>query len=221
MSWLKRLFGAASRASFHARRYTLLGVPLDTLVLWACLVGLAAVGWTWLTGSLRWTHGLLAAASILLIALVLLQRANNHTFYLRGPKAKAGDKALPLAPEELVRLRAWGLLEVEEKRGQQMDVPAILWITELGDYILMAQVVVRDYPLLMGPIADEGMWYAFINPHEITVLETGTLYFGEAIGVLRLDYRIGEEERTLYLACDNRDRDRLVHDMLSRKLNSG
>jgi hypothetical protein len=217
MRLITRLLGPVSRISYHSRRYTLLGIPLDTLLLWACCAALAPMGWAWLTRSLGWGHGLLGMASILLIGLTLLQRAKKHTVYQRGSQATLDDEAEPLAPENLIRVRVSGPLQVEEKRGLFMDVPAVFWVTELGDYILMAQVAVRDYPLIEGPIDNEGMWYAFINPAEITAIEEGTLHFGAAIPVLRLDYQSGEEGHTLFLGCGNAEnRGRLANDILSR-----
>lgn len=218
MNATRRALGLFSQSACFLRRYAFIGIPLDGLTSLLCLSGIAYLSWRGWRRGFAWWHWLTVLALLLILGLLIWLRRRRYTFFAPAPFAPApGDRLL--GAEEAIRLRASGLLEVEGLSEHYVDVPAIIWITELGEYILMAHVAFRKLALLDAVIEDQGMWYAFIKPEEIRWIRAGYLYFGlKPRPAIQIGYQgANGDERQLCLSFDGSEaRSRLAHDISTR-----
>ena len=213
-----RGLGLLSQATYFLKHYALLGVPLEALMSLSCLAGIAYLGLRGWRRGFSWWHWLIMLACLVVVGVLFWLRRRRDTFFTSAPFEPDPNEPL-LRTEEVVRVRGSGPLEVGGLREHYLDVPAIFWITELGEYILMAHVTLRKLPILEAIIEEQGMWYAFIKPEDITRIRAGYLYFGlRPHPAIQLSYQGAKgDERLLYLSFAGlQAQSRLIHDISSR-----
>ena len=213
-----RGLGLLSQATYFLKHYALFGVSLEALTSLSCLAGIAYLGLRGWRRGFSWWHWLIMLACVLVVGVLVWLRRRRYVFFAPAPFEPNPDEHL-LHAEEVVRVRGSGLLEVEGLSEHYLDVPAIFWITELGEYILMAHVTFRKLPILEAIIEEQGVWYAFIKPEDITRIRAGYLHFGlRPNPAIQLSYQGAEgDERLLCLSFAGlQAQSRLIHDISSR-----
>lgn len=215
---MQRILALLAHIGYTARRYKFLSARLDDLAMAALSALPIYVGWRGWRQGFGLAHGLaIAACLVLLSALVFLRLRRYLLFQAAGCDIPANEA--PLRPEEKIQCRATGYLQVNDMRRHFIELPALLWITELGEYILMARVQVRSFPFLIAPTEEEGMWYAFFRPTDLFSPDAGYLWFGwSRRQAIRLRYRDpAGNPTTAYLSFDRpEDQRRLVSEFATR-----
>lgn len=190
-----RVGALLGRLAYALSRYRFLAMRLD---VWLLLALALALSWlAWRAGRQGFTFG--QAAILLAGALawggLWYVRRRGYAFFQPLPLPE-GVRVSGLAAEERLRLWGTGLFEVSEMRRRFVGLPAALWRTELGEYVLMAQHRVRALPFLDRVDEEQGMWYVFFRPEDIREVKTGRWGFGLAQRwAVRLRYRSAGVEK--------------------------
>lgn len=217
MSGARRAAAFCARVGYTLGRYRLLFIRLDDLLM------LGLLGMALYVGYRAWRHGLAAGQllgivlSLLAFTTLLLLRTRQYTCFVAEDFAPSLPE--PLHAEEKVWLRGTGFFSVSGMRRWFVELPAVIWRTELEEYIVMAHVRVRSLPLLDAPEEERGLWYIFARPRDIQAVTVGSLYFGlSRRPALRVIYRESPGiEASFYLSCDNtQQRDRLHREFVMR-----
>ncbi len=217
MSGIRRAAAFLARIGYTLSRYKLLLIRLDSLLM------LGLFGMAFYLGYLGWrdslTAGHLAGTVLSLLGFItlLLLRARQYTLFVA--EGLVSPLADPLHVEEKIWLHGTGFFSVSGMRRRFIELPAVIWRTELDEYILMAYVQVRGFPLLDAPEDERGLWYIFARPQDIRAVVAGFLYFGlSRRPALQVLYRESPSvEAAFYLSCDSAaQRDRLCHEFAMR-----
>jgi len=217
MSGARRAAAFFARIGYTLSRYKFLFIRLDNLLM------LGLFGAALYLGYRGWRHGPTAgqmvgiALSLFGFIVLLLPRARQYTFFVAEDLASSLPELL--RAEEKIWLRGTGFFSVSGMRRRFIELPAVIWRTELEEYIVMAHVQVRGFPFLDAPEEERGLWYIFARPRDIRAVTAGSLYFGlSRRPALRVLYRESPGvEATLYLSCDNaQQRDRLCREFITR-----
>jgi hypothetical protein len=118
-----------------------------------------------------------------------------------------GATGAPLAPEELVAVRASGSFTVEGQTRYYVDVEAEFETVGTREHIVLARVRASRF-LLLGrwPSPELGWWYIFFRPESIRELSSGSLCFGpQDQPTIRVVYAPDKDtEETFYLSFADR-----------------
>jgi len=213
-----RIAALLARAGYSLSRYKFLFIPLDALTLAVLFVAPLYIGWRgWRRGFGPWAWLGIAACG-LSFAVFVFVRSKRYLFFEPDALEASGSGAL-LRAEEKLQIRGTGLFAVGGRSRQFVDAPALFWITELGEYVVMAYNRVRALPLLDSPVEEQGMWYIFLKPADIISVTTGRLCYGlSRRQTVEIRYRMPDgAEAMAYLTCDTlQDHGRLASELVTR-----
>lgn len=203
MNRRKQMQGLLARAGYLLSCYKFTAFRADFFVLVLLSAGAALLGWRgWKRG---WSVGHLLgiAACLMGFATLWWLRRREYTIFVPWPNESTSASGPMLDAEEKLSLSGSGHFGVAGVKRRFMDIASLLWITELGEYVVMGRFQLRNVPLLNALPEEQGMWYIFLRPTDIVDLQVGELYCGwQAQRAVRVTYMDEKElERQLYLSC--------------------
>lgn len=217
MEYLRRAAALLARIGYTLSRYKFLLLPIDKWMLAFLLACSLYLGWNIWKGSFHWQQALGILACCLILSMLLFVRAKRYTLFQKQPFPPSEESLLH--PNEKIWLHSTGYFEVSGMRRYFVEVPSVLWVTELDDYILMARVKVVNIPLLSAPTNERGLWYIFNRSQDIAHVATGYLYFGlSRRPAIQIRYREPSGiESTAYLSLDTlQQHSKLAYDLKMR-----
>ena len=199
MTLRDRLAGVANAVGYAIYRARFGGLSLYSVLVAAS--GGALVYATFLL----WRDGTSAAAVAIAVAsavlVFILVWASRQSYVVFRPAPMDSGGAAALAPEAKLHVRATGFFEVSDMRRYLVEVPTVLWTTELGEHVLAARVSARRVLGIGVPSVERGWWYVFVEPNRVAAIEPGRLTFGFAVRpALRVTLETDQGRRLLFLS---------------------
>lgn len=180
MDILLRIAGMVSGMGYALGRYRALGFPLDTLSMIGSLAVVPWVIWDGWARGYTVTHVLVAALCLLLFILLLVLRLRRYVVFCDEP-VSVPEGVRELGPDERVRMKVTGFLEVHGERRHFVEAPALFRTTELQEHIIMARLRTRASVGPIRSVANEwGWWYAFVSPKKVQRIDGTSVYHGLA-----------------------------------------
>jgi len=221
MDLLRRLGGILARLGYSLARYRIGTIPLDLLAIIALFLVIPWEGWRgWQQGFTPLRLLIMAGSGVLAVALLIL-RFQHYVIYRCGFDETQPARVFRLPPDEKLSLWASGHFEVGGNRRYFVQIPAQFTATELGEYIVMAQLRHRFSLGLIKALSDEwGWWYIFIVPRMVRSMDSGRFYHGlSARPTIRIVYEsLTGKESVVYLSFGDRQTRDLVAQELRQSL---
>jgi hypothetical protein len=214
----RRAGAIVARIGYFFSCYQFTAFSADVFLLFLWLVIPLYLGWRGWQVGFGWGHFL--GIAICLIAFIAFYAVRAQDYVLFFPALMHASVSSDLLDfEETVSLRGSGQFEVSGLERWFIQIPVLLWITELEEYVVMGRVNIRNVPLLDPKPEEQGMWYIFFRPGALREVVSGRLYFGgQTRDALQVAYE--DEEATLkhvYLTCDKAaDLQRMRSELLTR-----
>lgn len=211
----REIRGILFKLCYQLRGHRWNGWPLDYWLSFILILvaGLASLGV--IPGHSATTCAAVAGC-LVLWGVLFWARRNQYVVFLAEHSPGNPGAAVPLRPNDKIKLRATGRFEVEGKEHAFTELLAYVRTFATREHAAMAIVPPSRF-LLLGawPQREVGMWYIFFRPDQILSLTPGTLYFGRHPRLaLRVVYRQEEKQRTVYLSFDTpADRRRVWADL--------
>ena len=207
--WLLQL---SYRLSRHYVGVLSMGSWIVALGLTVVLIGLLPK--VWLSPAIMSSAGVIA---LLTLALLIWGRLSQyHHFRVQGELLTSGAESRPMRGLEQVSARATGKFSVEGKEQFFVGLEAIYHSFDTREHAIMAHVPPSRFLLFAGSRKELlGMWYVFLRPEQIGMVEVGVLVFGRGgKPALRITYRGEKRSEQVCLAFEaDEDKDRVVSDL--------
>ena len=194
-------------------------VGLPSIGVWIIVLGLIVVLFgllpkVWISPAVMASAGVIA---LLTLALLIWGRLSHyHHFRTLDELLTLQDESRPMRGLEQVSARATGKFSVEGKERFFADLEAIYHSFDTREHAIMAHVPPSRF-LLLAKSREEllGMWYAFLRPEQIEVVEAGVLAFGRGRKpALRIIYRGEKRPEEICLAFEtDEDKNRVASDL--------
>jgi len=207
--WLLQL---SYRLSRHYVGLLSIGVWIVALGLIVVLIGLLPK--VWLSPAVMSSAGVIA---LLTLALLIWGRLSQyHHFRVQDEFLTPATESRPMRGLEQVCARATGKFSVEGKERFFVDLEAIYHSFDTREHVIMAHVPPSRF-LLLAKSRKEllGMWYAFLRPEQIEIVEAGVLAFGRGRKpALRITYRGEKRSEKICLAFEtDGDKNKVAADL--------
>lgn len=157
-------------------RFHVLGMPAGRS-LSALWLAVAFLAWVGLIPGGRVVVTL--AALLLTGQIIYWAGARRRSFVRFTPASAPPTNALRLTIADKLPIFATGILNVEGKYRPYTWLPGYYRTFATGEHAILCLVQPRRWLGIMSWQPEElGMWYAFVQPTEVTRVEAGTLRFG-------------------------------------------
>jgi len=203
MSLTSRLLALICAPAYALRRSRIADLPAWGGVLLLCLLG---TGWS----AFRiWQGGCTAQRVLSLViclsvaSLLLIAHAQRYLVY-RPKGLVLPEDTSELVADEKLRLRGSGFFAVSDMVRYLVEIPVFVWCTQLGEYVLAAQVRPLNFLGVGVPLGEGGWWYIFFKPEQVLDWSSGELAFG--LGwrpAVQIIYRTEQGPQTLHLSCED------------------
>jgi len=208
---MKGFLKVAYRLSYRLRGHHWSGWPLDywLSVLIVLLAGVVSL--RWIPGA-PWLVYLLALMFVAFWLVTLLAKRGQYVVFSPEPDSLTPAAASAIQPTDKIELRATGRFEVEGKEQSFTEIVAYFRTFATREHAVMTIVPPSRFFLLGSrPDSQEGMWYIFFHPRQITAIGTGTLSFGlENRLALRVICQKEDGVETVFLSFDSAESRRRV-----------